>query len=181
MYGNYRPRQIANFPAYSVSDDGRIWTSYCKGRGGRVGSAWRVLTPTLDRQGYRIVRLYSAGGAWKQRRVCRLVCEAFYGPAEPGQECRHLDGNPANDAASNLAWGTSAENKADQKRHGTAPLGQSHHNATLTDAQVAEIRALKGKMLQREIAAKFGITQGYVSELHAATAKRRITYKELTA
>ena len=181
MYGNYRPRQIANFPAYSVSDDGRIWTSYCKGRGGRVGSAWRVLTPTLDRQGYRIVRLYSAGGAWKQRRVCRLVCEAFYGPAELGHECRHLDGNPGNDAVANLAWGTSAENKADQKRHGTAPFGETHHNATLTDAQVAEIRALKGKMLQRQIAAKFGITQGYVSELQAATAKRRITYKELTA
>ena len=181
MYGNLVAHPVAGFPAYAVSADGLVWTSYCKGRGGRVGGAWRTLTPTLDRQGYRIVRLYGEAGAWKQRRVCRLVCEAFFGPPKLGQECRHLDGNPWNDHSVNLAWGTSAENKADQKRHGTAPLGQSHHNATLTDAQVAEIRALKGKMLQRQIAAKFGITQGYVSELHAATAKRRITYKELTA
>lgn len=181
MYGNYIPRPIAGFPAYRVSDDGRVWTSYCKGRGGRVGSAWRVMTPTLDRQGYRMVRLYAAGRAWKQRRVARLVCATFYGEPEAGQEVRHLDGNPANDAVSNLAWGTSRENKADQKRHGTAPLGETHHNATLSDAQVAEIRALKGKMLQREIAAKFGITQGYVSEIQSATAKRRITYKGLIA
>lgn len=139
------------------------------------------MKPTLDRQGYRIVRLYGADGAWKQRRVSRLVCEAFHGEPQPGQEVRHLDGDSANDHAVNLAWGTSAQNKADQKRHGTAPLGETHHNATLTDAQVAEIRALKGTLLQREIAAKFGITQGYVSELHAATAKRRITYKELIA
>ena len=35
--------------------------------------------------------------------------------------------------------------------------------------------------IRAQKAAKFGITQGYVSELQAATAKRRITYKELTA
>ena len=172
---------VNGFPAYAVTSDGRIWSCCRKGPGKRVEGRWRVLKPTLDRQAYRIVRLYGNAGTWKQARVCRLVCEAFHLAPRPGQEVRHLDGNPANDAAPNLAWGTSAENKADQKRHGTAPLGQSHHNATLTDAQVDEIRALKGKMLQREIAAKFGITQGYVSELQAATAKRRITYKELTA
>lgn len=38
-------------------------------------------------------------------------------------------------------------------------------NATLTDAQIAAIRGLKGKMLQREIAARFGTTQAYVSDI----------------
>lgn len=181
MYGNLVSHPVAGFPAYMVSADGRIWTSYQKGRGGRTGGPWRVMKPTLDRQGYRIVRLYGEAGTWKQRRVCRLVCEAFHGAPKPSQEVRHLDGNPWNDCAINLAWGSSRENKADQKRHGTAPLGERHHNATLTDAQVEEIRALKGKMLQREVAARYGITQGYVSELWSAAARRRITYKELTA
>ena len=179
MFPNLASHPVADYPAYRVDAGGGIWTSHNRGPG-YIGNAWRSMTPTIDRQGYRIVRLYKAA-AWKQRRVCRLACEAFHGAPQPGQEVRHLDGNPANDAASNLAWGTSAENKADMKRHGTQPLGERHHNATLSNAQVAEIRALKGKMLQREIAAKFGITQGYVSEIQSATAKRRITYKELTA
>lgn len=162
---------VVGWPDYRVSSDGRIWTSYRQGPGGRTGPIWRVMKPTIDRQGYRIVRLYSKGGAWKQRRVCRLVCEAFHGHAKPEQECRHLDGNPANDACLNLKWGTSLENKQDQERHGTKRQGQTHHNATLTDAQVAQIRSLKGKMLQREIAEKFGLTQGYVSEIHSGVAR----------
>ena len=174
-------RIVADWPAYRVGRNGSIWTRYRTGRGGRLGLKWRAMNPSPDKDGYRVVRLYRDGGQWKQLRVPVLVCTAFHGPAPKGHEVRHLDGKLTNDAAGNLAWGTSAQNKADMRRHGTAPLGETHHNATLTDAQVADIRALKGKMLQRQIAAKFGITQGYVSELQAATAKRRITYKELTA
>lgn len=163
-------RPVRRWNAYSVTADGRIWTRYKPGRGGRLGFEWRQISPTSDKNGYRVVRLYRDGGQWKQKRVCRLVCAAFHGPAR-GREVRHLDGDNKNDASANLIWGTSAENSADTFEHGTAPLGETHHNATLTDAQVAEIRSLKGKMLQREIAAQFGTTQGYVSELHSGSAR----------
>lgn len=119
-----------------------------------------------------MVRLYRDGGEWKQLRVCRLICEAFHGSPPVGYEVRHLNGHRSDDRADNLAWGTSAENSADMFRHGTAPLGETHHNATLTDAQIAEIRSLKGKMLQREIAARFGTTQAYVS--HILSERRRV-------
>src|SRR5690349_6456701 len=37
-----------------------------------------------------------------------LVCEAFHGPKPfPEAQVRHLDGNPANNNARNLKWGTS--------------------------------------------------------------------------
>lgn len=170
---------IAAWPAYSVTRDGEVWTRYRPGRGGRLGYEWRALNPTPDKDGYRMVRLYREGGAWMQARACRLVCEAFHGPAE-GREVRHLNGRCDDDRADNLAWGTSAENSADTFRHRTQPLGENHHNATLTDAQVDEIRSLKGRLKQREIADRFGITQGYVSEIHSA-ARRRLTYKELIA
>ena len=172
-------RIIAAWPAYSVTRDGSIWTRYRPGRGGRLGYEWRALNPTPGKDGYRTVRLYREGGVWTQARACRLVCEAFHGPAE-GREARHLNGRNTDDRADNVAWGTSAENSADTFLHQTQPLGEKHHNATLTDAQVDEIRSLKGRMKQREIAARFGITQGYVSEIHSG-ARRRITYKELIA
>lgn len=171
---------LTAWPAYRVGEDGSLWSRYRPGRGGRLGMSWRRMSPTIDKDGYRVARLYAAGGAWKQLRVSRLVCEAFYGPCPAGQECRHLDGQESNDAAINLAWGTPVENHADKWTHGTARHGETHHNATLTDSQIAEIRSLKGRMLQREIADKFGITQGYVSELHAANGKR-LTYKALIA
>ena len=178
MAGDDR-RIITAWPAYSVTRDGLIWTRYRPGRGGRLGYEWRALNPTPDKDGYRMVRLYREGGAWTQARACRLVCEAFHGLAED-REARHLNGQNTDDRAVNLAWGTSAENSADTFRHRTQPLGEEHHNATLTDAQVTEIRALKGRMKQREIAERFSITQGYVSEIQSS-ATRRLTYKALIA
>lgn len=165
-------RPVPGWPAYALDRDGSIWTRYKRGRGGRIGDEWRRLNPTLDKDGYRMVRLYRDGGQWKQLRACRLVCEAFHGHAPDGYEVRHLNGQRSDDRADNLAWGTSAENSADTFRHGTAPLGETHHNATLTDAEIAEIRALKGKLLQREIAERFGTTQAYVSDI--LSGRRRV-------
>jgi transposase-like protein len=167
-------KRLAFWPAYRVGEDGSIWTRYRKGRGGRLGLAWREMRPTPDKDGYRTVRLYDALGTWEQLRVSVLVCSAFHGARPEGMECRHLNGHPADDAASNLAWGTSAQNKADMRLHGTAPLGETHHNATLSDAQVAEIRSLKGRLKQREIAEQFGITQGYVSEIHSGASRETV-------
>ena len=47
----------------------------------------------------------------KNYKVARLICEAFVGPPPfAGAVCMHLDENSRNNAASNLAWGTQAEN-----------------------------------------------------------------------
>lgn len=46
----------------------------------------------------------------KTYKVARLVCEAFHGPAKPGQVCMHRDENSRNNRPSNLAWGTQKEN-----------------------------------------------------------------------
>ncbi len=51
--------------------------------------------------------------------VHRLVLEAFVGPAPEGMEACHNDGNPTNNALSNLRWASRAENNLDRVRHGT--------------------------------------------------------------
>lgn len=167
---------IADWPAYRVGRDGSVWTRWRPGRGGRLGLKWRIMNPSRDKDGYRVVRFYRGDGTWKQLRVSRLICAAFHGdPLFPELEVRHLDGNNRNDASENLAWGTSAENSNDTKRHGTQPFGEQHHNATLSDTQVAEICALKGKRLQREVAAAFGTTQSYVSDIWSGRRRVALT------
>jgi hypothetical protein len=93
---------------YSVSSNGVI----------RNNSTGLRLFGELDRDGYRRVNLSSAGKALK-RRVHRLVCEAFHGPAPEGCEVCHLDGTRTNNRAENLRWGTRSENVRQAQAHGT--------------------------------------------------------------
>ena len=159
-------RGVDGFPSYRVGSDGSVWSC-------AKGKQWHPLKPTPDKDGYRMVRLYGPDG-WKQARVAVLVCTAFHGSCPPKQEVRHLDGTRNNDTVSNLRWGTSFENKADQVRHGTKLTGDRHHNTVLSESAIDQIRLLKGQMKQREVAAQFGTTQSYVSEIWSG---RRRSYE----
>jgi hypothetical protein len=66
----------------------------------------------------------------------------------------------------NLRWGTSQDNHDDQKKHGTVRGGENVGTAKLTNQQVDQIRLLKGKFLQREIAVMFNTCQTNVSAIH---------------
>jgi hypothetical protein len=132
-------RPIAHAPGYAVSRDGRVfsflpcsWSKDCP----------RELRPIRHAYNYRMVRLHvnkkSAPAA-----VHRLVAEAFLPPPAPAQNVvRHLDGNPANNHADNLAWGTQADNMQDAIRHGTSLKGNKNPNAKLTPRRVRIIRDL---------------------------------------
>lgn len=76
------------------------------------------MTPTAMPSGYRIVTLWREG---KQRSglVHRLVLSAFVTSPREGVEGLHRDGDPTNNALTNLAWGTHSENQFDQVAHGT--------------------------------------------------------------
>jgi hypothetical protein len=117
---------VAGFPDYAVSSWGRV-KRVSPGMGARAG---RILKPGRDRYGYPQVQLYRNGKSL-MRPVHRLVLETFVGPCPEGMEARHLDGDKGNPALSNLAWGTRAENREDQRRHGTMPRGDRHWSRTL--------------------------------------------------
>ncbi len=68
-----------------------------------------------------------------------LVLETFVCPRPPGMEARHLDGDPANNALSNLQWGTRQENLDDMNRHGTMRHGSQKPMAKLTEDVAREI------------------------------------------
>lgn len=98
---------------------------------------FRVLKGTVCGQyGYQAICVVGK----KKIYIHRTVCELFNGPALPGQECRHLDGNNQNNDASNLKWGTASENARDKIQHGTHGAGERNSMAKLTKEQVQEIR-----------------------------------------
>jgi hypothetical protein len=90
---------------------------------GRVGHVLK--SHDVNEWGHQSVSL-SRDGKVKQLLVHRLVKETFTGPCPPGQEVRHLDGNPRNNRLDNLVYGTPSENIFDSVGHGT------HYNARKT-------------------------------------------------
>lgn len=77
-----------------------------------------IMKAKLSAKGYPTVGLYDRG---RQRswHVHRLVALAFHPDSWfTGAVVRHLDGNPANNAVANLAWGTPSENQIDRVQHG---------------------------------------------------------------
>lgn len=64
-----------------------------------------------------------------------------------------------------LRWGTHQTNMDDMRLHGTTPMGERNGFAKLSENDVRSIRALSGKMKQRDIGELFGIKQPYVSQI----------------
>jgi hypothetical protein len=94
------------------------------------------------------------------RYIHDLVCRLWNGEPEEGQLVRHLDGNPTNNHASNLAWGTQRDNMIDMALHGRQ--GQQKLSAD-------DVKAIKAYPKEygsrKELAAKYNITENYVTEL----------------
>lgn len=136
---------------------------------GRVRNAYKVMKPRL---GYKD---YWKLGIWndtKRRTVYlhALIAEAFVGPRPSGAVCRHIDGDKNNNRATNIAYGTVKENRADMLRHGRAPIGERHGCAKLTREQVLLIRRLYEQRANRlwgvnALAAKFGVHRNLIAKI----------------
>lgn len=85
----------------------------------------RILKAPLTPYDYPRVTLH-LNGARSKARVHVLVAEAFLGPRPSGMEVCHVDGDPANNAVTNLRWDTHRSNQRDVVRHGR------HHRALST-------------------------------------------------
>jgi hypothetical protein len=167
-------RVIPDYPHYAINESGNI-ISICRngGRTIRWCDAKRV-KPTITNRGYHRVGLFHDG---KQRImfVHRLVLTTFVGPRPDGLQCRHLDGNPANNHVSNLKWGTPRENQCDRFLHGTDDQGERCYKAKLTVADVLAIRARAANGERHsDIAKDFPVTRKSISQI-----VRRETWKHI--
>ncbi|WP_353963747.1 HNH endonuclease [Streptomyces sp. NBC_00237] len=150
---------------YEVSNRGQV-RSWCL-RGSKTGSRAniaRILRPckTGPNRDYLAVNIFG-----RNTKIHRLVLEVFSG-SSPRQNfhARHLDGNSLNNHASNLAWGSPAQNSDDKFIVGTHP-SQRHPTAKISREDAQSIRHLyeRGGLSQKEIGARFGIKQPQVSNI----------------
>jgi len=100
-------------------------------------------------------------------KVARLVALAFRGePPTPAHEVAHLNGRSLDNREVNLAWKTRTENEADKVLHGTSNRGARQGASKLTDDDVRAIRAaFAAGEKQRDIGARYGVSQGHISML----------------
>lgn len=133
---------------YEVSDHGRV-RSLPRVRntrwGPRLMGKTRLLKQSSTRTpGYFTVPL-TRNAATKVHLVHRLVAMAWLPAPEPDQSlCRHLDDNPLNNHASNLAWGTASDNMRDAVRNG------GNHNTRKTHCPKGHPYSGKNLAFQRE-------------------------------
>lgn len=154
---NPTPEHIARLAKYTV-------------RGGAEDECWGWSAST-DEQGYGRVRIQ-----WIEYAAHRLSFAVHYGRDPGAFEVCHACDNPSCTNPKHLFLGTHADNMADAKRKGKtvtwgAPgrsqnVGRMNGQARFSDDEINGIRAaVRMGMTQRDVAAEFGCSQGYVSEV----------------
>lgn len=154
-------RDVVGFPAYEVSNFGRVRSWWSTHGHSRLVPRLRTPVAAKKRGGYLTVLL--VGSERRLRFVHHLVLEAFVGPRPAQQECRHKDGNVTNNTVDNLAWSTHAENLADKVLHGTSQHGERNAQAKLTNAEVAQIRASREPL--RSLSVRYGVCESTISRI----------------
>jgi hypothetical protein len=139
-------RAIPSWPAYEVSDQGRVRRADTKqlkaigwvGPRRNYANVQLAINETatkarqrMAREGMTDAEIEAAMKVRRSRRMVNVrvhlaVLEAFVGPRPPGHVARHGGGGSRDNRLVNLSWGTPSENETDKIEHGT------HHQRAKT-------------------------------------------------
>lgn len=163
--------------------DGEVWKAYphdpryLVSNMGRVrGQRGQLLTPQHKPDGYCHISLGRKNR--KTLRISRMVLETFDPLNEMEQAC-HINGVRHDNRLENLRWDTRKGNEKDKLKHDTHTRGQRNGRATLTNAQVVEIkRMLAAGMSNPEVARKIGSTRQVI--YHIASGRKWLWINENT-
>lgn len=101
---------ITGFPNYKITKDGRIFSNF-KFKTNIPCNTWREVKQIYDKScGYMLVTLCDGNGLRKNKRVHRLLSEAFLSNPNQLPQINHIDGNKLNNDLNNLEWCTSKQN-----------------------------------------------------------------------
>ena len=143
-------------PNYSVTDHGRVYSHISN----------RYLIANHQAAGYPKVELFHMGKGTFQN-VHRMVAETFLANPLNKPAVNHLDGNRANNHYTNLEWVTFSENTRHAQKTGLLVVasGVAKPNYKVTPEKRDQICAmlLAGKVTQKAIALRFGVSQALIS------------------
>jgi hypothetical protein len=144
---------------YEVSCYGRVRRIHRR-PGGQAGHVLRGVRIA----GYLQVHL-ARDGTYLWHRVHRLVAAAFLGPCPAGIHVNHKDLCRHNNRLENLEYVTPLENARHAVAAGVADFrGERGPGAKFTNAQAAEIRAMRG-LTQVQLAARYGVNHTTIGRL----------------
>lgn len=144
-------------PNYDVSNLGRVRS--------RARGKLRILRPGIASNGYPTV---SFGRQLGSQCVHVLVAHAFLGGCPSGCEVMHKDDNRANPVASNLEYGTRADNV-------TAMMSRNRGRYVLVPQQVRNIRQLIANgITQRALAKTYGVNRETIGRIIRGKSWRHV-------
>lgn len=110
---------ISECPNYRIHKNGLIESCY-KPKTNIVTDEWFPVKPILDRScGYLLVTLTDKKQNYrKNKRVHRLLCEAFLPNPKNKKHVNHINGNKLDNHLENLEWATPKENAQHAMRMG---------------------------------------------------------------
>lgn len=126
----------------------------------------KILKKFKRGRGYNCVRL-TKNGKSKNKKVSRLVANAFVPNPENKPQVNHIDGVKTNDLPVNLEWSTLKENHRHAKINGLKATGECNGNSKLTKEEVLEIRDLydRGEYSQRDLAEMFDMSRSPIQSI----------------
>lgn len=170
-------RPIQGYSNYESSTFGRVRSKDRRDTLGRIAFG-RIMSQHVSNSGYARVHVRADSSSVAQTvAVHILVALAFHGLRPPTHDVAHNDGNPRNNAPTNLRYATRKENEADKDLHGTRfhAIGGLNGGAKLTADAVRRIRTdLERGVPASTIQYEHGVSQSCVSLI-----KTRRTWKHI--
>lgn len=101
----------------------------------------------------------------RHRYAHRIAFELQHGSIPAGKHVLHRCNTPLCQRGTHIYAGTDTENQRDRISAGTSNRGERNGQAKLTSEEVVVIRALRGHLTQKRIAAMFSIDQSTVCDV----------------
>lgn len=154
---------------YEISNLGRLMSLNYR------GSKYKhILKTNINKNGYEHVRL-NVNKVGVNKKIHRLVSEAFIKNPENKPCINHKDSNKCNNNVNNLEWCTHSENTIHAFKNMKIPIinGENNQSSKLKNKHVIEI--FKSLESHRKLAKEYGVTKSAITSI-----KSKKTWKEVT-